>query len=120
MPWETGAEDEVIVGRRSDVRTVTVTLSSGNMKFDWVRIVDEKGVERTTFGEGEIVAFEAKITNKGDVKDRATLIVTDEDTGDELWTYSTDLDAGRFWQIPPNDLGKMPGSDWHLRFSVSP
>ena len=121
MPWETGVEAEVRVGIRSDVKAVTLTLSSGNFRFDWVKTVDAKGVERAAFGEDEMVAIHSKVTNHGDVKDRPTMRITDSDTGEVLFEHDfvTEVEPGS--SIDPwTDAGKMPNHDWHLLVEITP
>lgn len=117
MPWESELEEGV---HRSDVRTVTVTLSSANYRFDIVQPMDTKDVERSNFAVGETVRLRTKMTNRGTVKSDCRIVVTDSDTGDTLKDETFEgmgpdefIDA--IWII-----GKMPDRDWHLLVEVSP
>lgn len=114
MPWG----EEPTIG--SDVKTVTLTLASGDFRFDWARVVDKAGVERGVFGEGEMVYMDVKATNKGDVPAKAEFTITDIDTGEVIVVaHSGMLDPGKHWGIT-GEVGYMPDRDWHLEFRVTP
>lgn len=117
MPWESGLEEGV---HRSDVRTVTVTLSSGNFRINYATPIDEKGVERSYFAVDEKVRMIISVTNRGTVKDDCTFKITDSDTGELLYeTSQAGLVPDKIFTMNM-PVGTMPNHDWRLLVEVSP
>jgi len=105
----------------SETRDVTVYVSTGNFKFEILETVDETGAARSKFRQGETVYCHYKVRNDGSVKDRATIIVTDIDTGAKVTEYLTDYcDPGWKFEAAKATVGTMPNKDWKLRFAMTP
>lgn len=110
-----------------EVRDVTVTLAQGNFKYEVLETVGDESpiggppVPRSKFAAGETVYVHYKIRNDGEVKAKATIVVTDVDTGIEVTRYmSPNVDPGWRFEVFKATVGVMPNRDWILRFAMTP
>jgi len=112
----------------SETRDVTVTLAEGNFKYEILETVSAEtpfegpAVPRSKFAQGETVYVHYKIRNDGAVKARATIKVTDIDTGAVVTTIgpTSEVDPGWKLEIFRATVGTMPNRNWRLRFAVTP
>jgi len=118
----------------SETRDVTVYVSTGNFVFEVLETVGEESpingpaVPRSKFKQGTTVYVHYKVRNDGDVKDKATITVTDIDTGESLkdplgnpLKYTTaDIDPGYKYEVFKATVGTMPNKNWKLRFTMTP
>ena len=121
LGWGITEEEERAPLHESETKTVTITLGSGDFRFDYVKIVDVNNAERNVFGAGETVYYSCRFTNRGGSRADATFTITDMDTGQVLkssvYENMEPLASGTFAK---QKLGTMPNKDWHLQFKVVP
>jgi len=110
-----------------ETRDVTVYISEGNFKYEVLETVGEESPiagpasPRTKFRAGETVYVHYKVRNDGGVKAKATIVVTDIDTGAEITRYTTaETDPGYRFEAFKATVGAMPAKDWKLRFAMTP
>jgi len=110
-----------------ETRDVTVLLSVANFKYEALETVGDESpiggpaVARSRFKVGETVYCHYKVRNDGTVPDKATIVVTDIDTGATVATYMTaSVDPGWRYEAFKATIGAMPNKDWKLRFALTP
>jgi len=102
-------------------KVIIEALQAGIFGYQLLDIIDANGVVRNKFAPGETVYCHIIVSNYGYAPDKATIVVTDLDTGAEIKKLITDIVAlEAFFEFSKVDLGTMPNRDWKLRFALTP
>jgi len=106
----------------SEVKTLSLTLSTGNFKFVTLAAVDSKGVARSYYASGEPVYLKVTIRNDGAVDATAIIKITDVDTAAVVTSIGTGVCAptASLTLDPPPKIGTMPNRNWNLKVEVTP
>lgn len=96
-------------------------LEAGYFLYEILDIVDSKAKPRNKFAPGETVYCNIQGTNYSTTPDKATIVVTDLDTGAEVKKFITDeVEPGMSFSLILAALGTMPNRNWRLRFALTP
>jgi len=125
--WSWEEEEPRAAPHGSEEKTVTVTISSGNFKYETLETVGSESpiagpaTARSKFKVGETVYLHYKVRNDGDIADTPKIKVTDSDTGTDVASYTgSSTDPGWKYEVFKATVGTMPNKTWNLKCALTP